>query len=274
MSWRPRLLPIVVVAATALLGFKVAGLIMGDPADIAPDAMAQAATSTPRGQASAAPLDLTKPPGNASANTAPASTPAAAGTAAAPAQKPPTPAPSPAVTTSVKGASAAPSSTKDNVWTKDPQSLSPAEIRVLQQLAQRRVELDRRASDLDQRQVVLEAAEKQIDAKIAKLQALEKSINVDVQKQNAADDTRIQSLVKIYEAMKPQDAAHIFDHLNMSVLLEVIQRMRELKTAPILAAMDPTKAEAVTIAMAERHNATNLTTSPTQTAASTPAQTP
>ena len=58
------------------------------------------------------------------------------------------------------------------------------------------------------------------------------------------------SLVKIYEKMKPKDAAQVFERLEMPVLLKVIERMKEAKTAPILAAMDPGKAKAVTVAIA------------------------
>lgn len=137
---------------------------------------------------------------------------------------------------------------------KDPLLLSPAEIEVLQELSQRRTQLDKRAADIDQQQVVLQAAEKRIDDKIAKLQELQKSIQVSVDRENAADDARTQSLVKIYETMKPADAAQILSQLDMPILLQMLSHMKEAKTAPILAAMDPTKAEAITTAMAKRQN--------------------
>lgn len=209
---RLRLLPVLVVAATTLLGFKVSDLVLGNSATVTPAARAQAASASPA--ASAAPTQ--------------------------PAQ---TAAPAPA----------APDAASDTPAT-DPQSLSPSEMEVLQQLAQRRAALDQRAGELDQRDVLLQAAEKRIDDKIAKLQELQNSIASDVQKRSAEDDARIQSLVKIYEAMKPKDAAQIFEQLDMPVLLSMFQRMKELKTAPILAAMDPTKAKAITTALAAKRS--------------------
>jgi flagellar motility protein MotE (MotC chaperone) len=137
---------------------------------------------------------------------------------------------------------------------KDPLLLSPAEIEVLQELSARRSQLDQRSGELDQQQVVLQAAEKRIDEKIAKLETLQKSIQATVDKQNAADDARTQSLVKIYQTMKPADAAQILSQLDLPILLQILSRMKEAKTAPILAAMDPTKAEAITTAMARRQN--------------------
>src|SRR3546814_19626533 len=59
------------------------------------------------------------------------------------------------------------------------------------------------------------------------------------------------SLVKIYESMKPKDAARIFEHLDMEVLLEVVERMKERKTAPILAELDPERASTVTLELAK-----------------------
>jgi flagellar motility protein MotE (MotC chaperone) len=145
---------------------------------------------------------------------------------------------------------------------RDPLLMSPSEIGVLQQLAQRRAELDKREAELSQREVLMEAAEKRMDEKIVKLQSLEQTIDGNAQKQDQQTDERVKSLVKIYEAMKPQDAARIFEQLDMPVLLDVVGRMRELKVAPVLAAMDPTKARAVTLALAERRNAAQAPAAP------------
>ncbi|HZB92012.1 MAG TPA: hypothetical protein VE397_11255, partial [Stellaceae bacterium] len=136
----------------------------------------------------------------------------------------------------------------------DPLSMSPSEVELLQQLAQRRAELDKRAAELSQREVLLQAAEKRIDEKIAKLAELKKDIGGIVDKQSEEDDARLKSLVKIYETMKPGDAARIFSQLDMPVLLGVLEHMKERNAAPILAAMDPGKAKAVTLALAERRD--------------------
>jgi flagellar motility protein MotE (MotC chaperone) len=134
--------------------------------------------------------------------------------------------------------------------------LSPAEIEVLQQLAERRATLDQRASALDQQQIVLQAAEKRIDEKIAELQKLQKSIEADVAKQNQQDDARTQSLVKIYETMKPQEAAPILAQLDMPIALGVLTKMKERSTAAVLAAMDPARAQAITAALAQHRDPT------------------
>lgn len=150
-----------------------------------------------------------------------------------------------------KPASPEPSTAKPSP--RDPAQYSPQELKLLQSLSQRRDQLDKRAAALDQRDVVLQAAEKRIDEKIAKLQQMQKAIDSAANKQDQEQSAKLKSLVKIYETMKPRDAARIFDQLDMPVLIEVLGNMKERSTAPILASMDPAKAKAVTLALAARN---------------------
>jgi flagellar motility protein MotE (MotC chaperone) len=135
---------------------------------------------------------------------------------------------------------------------RDPMSFSPQEIEILQSLSQRRDDLDRRSAEIDRHEALLQATEQRIDEKIARLQQMESVINDAFKKQDQKDEANIKSLVKIYETMKPKEAARIFEQLDLPVLLGVLEQMKELKTAPILASMDPAKAKAVTLALAAR----------------------
>ncbi len=134
----------------------------------------------------------------------------------------------------------------------DPFQLTDEEIDLLQMLAERRTEIDRREAELDQRGTLLEAAERRIDEKIGELESLRKTIEELLIQRDEQEETQLNSLVKIYESMKPKDAARIFEELDMAVLLDVIERMKERKTAPILARMNPRRAKAITIELAQR----------------------
>lgn len=129
---------------------------------------------------------------------------------------------------------------------------SSEEITLLQQLASRREELDARARVLDEREALLAAAEQRIDRKVVELDALRTEIRGLLREVDEQQQAQLGSLVKIYENMKPKDAAQIFQALDMTVLLDVLERMREAKSAPILAAMSPAKAMEVTASLAER----------------------
>jgi flagellar motility protein MotE (MotC chaperone) len=131
-----------------------------------------------------------------------------------------------------------------------PLDLTDAEFGLLQSLAQRHEDLERQARDreqaLDLREGLLKAAEKRLDDKIAKLGELQASLDALLKKYDSKTDAQLQSLVKTYEAMKPRDAARIWDELDMSVLIQLVEHMREQKAAPILAAMNPDTAKRVT----------------------------
>lgn len=129
---------------------------------------------------------------------------------------------------------------------------SSSEIEVLQSLSKRRDDLEKREQRLETREALLSAAEQEVDRKVMELNTLKGEIEVLLGKQQTMEDERIISLVKIYENMKPKEAADIFNTLDMTVLLPVISRMSERKSSPILAAMTPEKARIVTIRMAEQ----------------------
>ncbi len=134
----------------------------------------------------------------------------------------------------------------------DPLLMSRTELDLLQDLAVRREALNSRERELSMRERLLEATEIQIDGKIAQLQSLESRIAVLVQSYEDQENEEMDSLVKIYETMKPKDAAAIFVLLDMTVQLEVAQRMKESKMAPILANMTPEAARELTTELAMR----------------------
>ncbi|PWC86720.1 hypothetical protein TSH100_11960 [Azospirillum sp. TSH100] len=123
---------------------------------------------------------------------------------------------------------------------------------LLQHFAERRAEIERRTKEMEQREALLAAAEKRIDQKVAEMEKTKSDIQKLMAQGDEKQSAQLESLVKIYETMKPKEAARIFEELDMPVLLGVIQKMKEQKTAPILAAMDPVKAKEVTSALVER----------------------
>jgi len=134
----------------------------------------------------------------------------------------------------------------------DPAAATEAELDVLQRLSARREELDRRARDLDARDALLKAAEQRIDGKIAEMKKIEETVNASLKKHEEERDAQLRSLVKIYETMKPKEAARIFEQLDMPILLDVVSRMREAKAAPVIANLEPDRAKELTAELAKR----------------------
>lgn len=129
-------------------------------------------------------------------------------------------------------------------------AFSPAEIEVLQQLKQRREDLDAREREIVRREDLMKAAEIKIDQRIEQLKALQGNIEQNLQTHDEEHEAKLRSLVKIYENMKPKDAAKIFEELDLETLLSVVERMNERKLSPILAEMRPAKAKDVTVELA------------------------
>lgn len=121
---------------------------------------------------------------------------------------------------------------------------------VLEALAERRKTLDKRQAEVEMREKLLAAAEARIDQKIEELKSLKAEVDEVFQTEESKGDEKMKSLVKVYENMKPKDAAAVFEQMEMDVLLNLLDRMNERKLAAILAAMDPARAQAVTVALA------------------------
>lgn len=214
---RLRLLPIVILCASMLLGLKLADLATGGAGTQSFAAITVARAEAPEAE-------------TANAETASAEK-AAAGdggeTAAADEAVRP----------------------EDFAAPGDPR-LSKAEMSVLESLAARRAELNKRAEALDMRERVLAAAEKRVEERIAELKEIDRKINSQIAEIDAAQEEKMASLVAMYEGMKPKDAAKIFERLDMGVLLDVVERMQPRKMSAVLAAMDPVVAQDLTVELA------------------------
>ena len=133
------------------------------------------------------------------------------------------------------------------------------EADVLQKLGDRRAALDARERDLGLREQLLLAAEKQIAERLANLKGLEQKLDVMMAKRNELEEAQLASLVKSYENMKPDDAARIFNRLERTILVDVASRMKPAKIGAVLAAMEPSKAQDLTVMLAKRMRLSQLT---------------
>ncbi len=126
------------------------------------------------------------------------------------------------------------------------------EIEYLQKLVQRREELDRRSRELDNREKLLEAVEMRITERTESLKKIEETIEASLKKHDEIERAQVESLVKIYSAMKPKDAANIFNNLDEDVLIVIVEKMKEKQMGAILANMDLDKAKKLTTTLITR----------------------
>jgi len=131
-------------------------------------------------------------------------------------------------------------------------------MEVLKDLSKRHEELNQKEKSITTREALLKAAERELDQKYKELSQLRSELENLLQTQSEEEQKRIQSLVKIYEGMKPKDAARIFDTLDLDVLVGVVSYMSERKLSPVLAAMNPERARTITIMLAEQKQLPSL----------------
>jgi flagellar motility protein MotE (MotC chaperone) len=136
--------------------------------------------------------------------------------------------------------------------------LSPAERELLEKLQQRREELEARNREMDVREGLLKAMEIKIEERVSQLKDMENQIMSSApaeEQAKAAQEAakaKLKDLVIMYEAMKPKEAARIFDQLEMKVLVSVVMEMNPRKSSEIIAKMTPASAQKLTVALASQ----------------------
>jgi len=147
---------------------------------------------------------------------------------------------------SAPAAPPAPAASAPPIQAPPPPPAAQAERELLENLRARRLELDRQAEELAQRELLLGATERRMAERVNELRLLQAGLEGEVRARDEREEARIRQLARVYEAMRPRDAAAILDDLDMPILLQVIERMREAKASPVLAAMRPERARAAT----------------------------
>ena len=132
----------------------------------------------------------------------------------------------------------------------DASGVSPTELEFLERLSERRKQLDLREEQLQVQESIIRAAELRLETRANELKQIEARISALVDEKEGQEEEKFRALVSTYENMKAKDAARIFDRLDMLVLVRMVERINPRKMASIMAAMDSEKAEALTINLA------------------------
>lgn len=146
--------------------------------------------------------------------------------------------------------------------------LSPAELQVLQSLGARRGQLDQRETDLSTQLALMAAAEAKLDAKLKALTGLKADIQGLMGQGDAKQLAELDRMVKVFEGMKPKDAAPRMVLLEDSVRLPIAAKMKERALSAILSQMAPTEAKRLTESLAHRYTAARAVASTAESAAS------
>jgi flagellar motility protein MotE (MotC chaperone) len=126
--------------------------------------------------------------------------------------------------------------------------------------ADRAARLEDREKALERREALLKAAEQRLNEKINELKLLQSSPDRPAKPAEPAAarpmdgerEEQLKRLARVYEDMRPREAARIFEQMDQALLLDVAGRMKPFKLAPVLGAMEPKKANQLTAELAKR----------------------
>jgi flagellar motility protein MotE (MotC chaperone) len=123
---------------------------------------------------------------------------------------------------------------------------------MLAAIAAEREALDARTAALDARKAEIELARATVLKQNEELTKLREDVSALLEQAKGTELADITRLVKIYEAMKPSEAATILQDADLELTVLVLAAMAERNAGPIMAAMSPVRASAVSQVLLER----------------------
>jgi flagellar motility protein MotE (MotC chaperone) len=117
-------------------------------------------------------------------------------------------------------------------------------------LRARREALEDRERAIATREALLAVAEQRLAARLSELTALQGRLEqADIDARDR-EESHWRTMAKLYETMRPREAAAVFNELDLPVLVQVVERMNDRKAAPVLGAMLPDRVRQLTVELA------------------------
>ncbi|MEM9684752.1 MAG: hypothetical protein AAF942_15885 [Pseudomonadota bacterium] len=131
--------------------------------------------------------------------------------------------------------------------------IAPELVALLEEVRARSDALDRREAEIEARVEVLALVEDRVANDLARLEAAEAELRSTIAVANQAAETDIARLTSVYENMKSENAAPLFQQMEPSFAAGFLGRMRPDAAAAILAALEPELAYTISVVLAGRN---------------------
>ncbi|WP_439561834.1 MotE family protein [Roseinatronobacter sp.] len=112
--------------------------------------------------------------------------------------------------------------------------------------------LDAQRVALAERSAEIDLAHAMLATETARLADLKLEVEALLERASLEHVADVERLVALYSNMKPRDAAAIMNDLDLEVMVTVLGTMPERNAAPILAAINPVRARALSLILLER----------------------
>ena len=124
---------------------------------------------------------------------------------------------------------------------------------LLARLRAREQDLTRREEELDLRDKTLEKLSREIDERLQELATAEETLRQTMALADSAAENDLENLTRVYENMKPKDAAVLFETMEPSFAAGFLGRMQTASAAQILSGLSPEKAYAISLTLSGRN---------------------
>lgn len=133
-------------------------------------------------------------------------------------------------------------------------SVSPDGLmQMLEALRARESRIKQQEIALQDRMQALKIANQEINGKLAELTAAEEKLRGTIALADSAAEDDLARLTKVYESMKPKQAAALFEEMNPDFAAGFLGRMRPEAAAGIMASLSPQAAHTFSVVMAGRN---------------------
>ncbi|MBZ8117549.1 hypothetical protein KUD11_02700 [Roseovarius sp. LXJ103] len=125
--------------------------------------------------------------------------------------------------------------------------------RMLESFQAREARIGVQEEAMIQRMQALKLADEEINRKLASLLMAEEELRATISMADTAAEGDISRLVKVYENMKPKQAAALFEEMNPEFAAGFLGRMRPEAAAGIMAGLSPGAAHSFSVVLAGRN---------------------
>lgn len=128
-----------------------------------------------------------------------------------------------------------------------------ASAALLVQMTQREQALRLRESALAEREQLLEAAVERLEQQINALQAAEQELSATMALADQAAEDDIARMVRVFESMKPEEAALVFTEMDPGFAAGFLGRLNPDSAAAVMAGLEPRQAYLLSTIVAGRN---------------------
>lgn len=141
----------------------------------------------------------------------------------------------------------------ENTELKNEKTETKAEETIdLKLLIQQKAEFEKEEKRIANKKVELLAIQDDINKKIVTLTKIRDDIIAEKAKKKAAEEQQFKHLIKVYSAMKPQNAAELIERLDINLAIELLSKMKGDDVGKILSFVKIEKAAKISEGLVNR----------------------